>query len=75
MPPTTQDLGIDRLDVVARLALAEEIWESVAREVEQSPFAEPQRKEPERRLADRIARPDSVMPWDEIKARALARAR
>ena len=39
MPPTTQDLGIDRLDVVARLALAEEIWESVAREVEQSPFA------------------------------------
>jgi putative addiction module component (TIGR02574 family) len=58
-----------------RLSLAEAIWESVAREVEQAPLSEGQRQELERRLADSIARPEAVTPWEEIKARALARAR
>ena len=39
------------------------------------PLTDPQRKELERRLADSIARPDAVTPWEEVKARALARAR
>ena len=34
MPPTLQELGIDRLDVDDRLALAQAIWDSVAREIE-----------------------------------------
>ena len=75
MIPTMQDFGIDQLSSEDRLALAETIWESVARETEQSPLSEGQRKELERRLADSIARPDAVTPWEEIKARALARAR
>jgi putative addiction module component (TIGR02574 family) len=75
MSPTLQDLGIDRLSLEDRLALAEAIWESVAREIEQAPLSEGQRKELERRLADSIARPEAVTPWEEIKARALARAR
>jgi putative addiction module component (TIGR02574 family) len=75
MPPTMHELGIDRLDVEDRIALAQEIWDSVAQEVEQSPLTEAQRQELERRLADSIARPDAVTPWEEVKARALARAR
>lgn len=75
MPPTLQELGIDRLNVEDRLALAEAIWESVAREAEEAPLSEPQRAELERRLADSIARPDAVVPWEEVKARALARIR
>lgn len=75
MPPTLQELGIDRLSPGDRLALAEAIWDSVAGELEQAPLTETQRKELERRLADSIARPDAVTPWETVKARALARAR
>ena len=75
MCPTLQELGIDRLSAEDRLSLAEAIWESVAREMEQEPLPEAQRKELERRLADSIARPDAVTPWEVVKARALARAR
>lgn len=75
MPPTLQDLGIDRLSADDRLALAEAIWDSVAREVEQSPLTEVQRKELERRLADSIARPEAVTPWEVVKARALVKLR
>ena len=75
MPQTLHELGIDRLSVEERLALAEEIWESVAQELEREPLTAAQRRELERRLADSMARPDAVTPWEEIKARALARAR
>ncbi len=75
MPPTLQELGIERLSADDRLALAEAIWDSVVQEFEQSPLTEVQRKELERRLADSIARPDAVTPWEVVKARALARAR
>lgn len=75
MPPTLQELGIERLSRQDRLTLAEAIWESVAREVEEVPLSEAQRRELERRLADSIARPEAVTPWEVVKARALARAR
>ena len=75
MPPTLQELGLDRLSPEDRLAVAEAIWESVAREVEAAPLSEAQRSELERRLADSVARPDAVTPWEAVKARALARAR
>lgn len=71
MPPSLQELGIDRLSVEDRAALAEAIWESVAREVEREPLLEAQRQELERRLADSIARPNAVTPWEVVKARAL----
>ncbi len=74
MPPTMQDLGIDRLSVEDRLALAQEIWESVSHDLDREPLTAAQRFELERRLADSLARPDAVTPWEEVKARALARA-
>ncbi len=75
MSPTLEELGIDRLSSEDRLVLAEAIWNSVAEEIERAPLSEGQRQELERRLADSIARPDAVTPWEVIKARALARAR
>ena len=75
MVPTLQELGLDRMSPEDRLTVAEAIWESVAREVEANPLPDAQRVELERRLADSIARPEAVTPWEEIKARALARAR
>ncbi len=75
MTQTLQDLGLDRLTVEDRFAVAEALWESAAREVEASPLSVAQRGELARRLADSDARPDAVTPWEEIKARALARAR
>ena len=73
MAPTLQELGLDQLPAEDRLAVAEAIWQSVAREIEASPL--PPAQKAERRLADSIARPDAVTPWEVIKARALARAR
>ena len=67
-----QCLDLDERD---RLAVAEAIWDSVARDAAAGPLSAPQRKELERRLADSIARPEAVTPWEVVKARALARAR
>jgi putative addiction module component (TIGR02574 family) len=75
MVPTLQELGLDRLSIEERLAVAEAIWEDVCREGEASPITEAQRVELERRLADSIARPEAITPWEVVKARALARAR
>lgn len=75
MAPVLTDLGIDRLKVEDRLALAEAIWESVAAELERAPLTEAQGKELDRRLADSIARPDAVTPWGVVKAKLLQRAR
>lgn len=75
MPPTLAELGIDRLSTDDRLALADAIWQSVVRDLEQAPLSEAQRRELERRLADSIARPDAVTPWETVKTRALARAK
>lgn len=75
MVPSLQELGLDRLNPEDRLTVAEAIWESVAREVESAPLTAAQRAELERRLADSIARPEAVTPWEDVKARALARQR
>ena len=75
MAPSLQELGLDQLPAEDRLAVAEALWESVAREIEAAPLPPAQQAELERRLADSIARPDAVTPWEVIKARALARAR
>jgi putative addiction module component (TIGR02574 family) len=75
MVPTLQALGLDRLSLDDRLAVAEALWDSVVREAEASPLTPAQRAELERRLADSIARPEAVTPWEQIKARARARAK
>ena len=75
MVPALQELGLDRYSPEDRLAIAEALWESVIHDFEALPLPATQRSELERRLADSIAQPDAVTPWEEIRDRALARAR
>jgi putative addiction module component (TIGR02574 family) len=75
MAPTLQELGLDQLPTEDRLALAEAIWDSVARDVAGAPLTANQAAELRRRLADSIQRPEAVIAWESVKAKALARAR
>lgn len=62
------------LSVDERIRLAEAIWESIATEPGQPALTEAQQQELERRLAAHTASPKDVVPWEEVKAQALARA-
>jgi putative addiction module component (TIGR02574 family) len=68
-----KDLGIDRLSVDDRLALMHEIWDSIAAEPGRTHLSDTQRRELERRLAEYEANPGDVVPWEQVKAEALAR--
>lgn len=75
MALTMKDLGIDKMSIQDRLALVQEIWDSIAASPEEIPLSEAQRRELERRLAAHAADPNNVISWDEVKAQALARAK
>ena len=63
------------LPVDERLQLLDAIWDSIAAEAEKSPLTEAQRQEVDRRLAAHEANPQAAIPWDQVKAEALARLR
>jgi putative addiction module component (TIGR02574 family) len=73
MASTLQTLGIDRMSIEERIALATAIWDSIAAEPHPPLLTKAQRLELERRLADHAANPNDVVPWEQIKAEALAR--
>ena len=73
MSPTVHSLGIDRLTRDQRLALVQEIWDTIAAEQPPPLLSEAQRQELERRVAEDEAAPDDAIPWEEVKAQALAR--
>jgi putative addiction module component (TIGR02574 family) len=66
-------LGIDRMTVVERIALAQEILDSVAAEQPRAPLSEAKRRELDRRIADETANPGDGVSWEEVEAAALAR--
>ena len=72
MAVTLEELGIHRLSVAERLALVSRIWDSLAEPVEELPTAV-QADELDRRAEDDDANPDDVVPWEQVKAEALAR--
>lgn len=57
-----KNLGIDRLSSEERLALVQEIWDSLAEDAEQAPLTDAQRLELERRLAAQALDPTNVVP-------------
>ena len=73
MSRTLQKLGIDRLSIGERIALAQEILDTVAAEQKPQPLSEAKRCELDRRLADHLANPDDVVPWEEVEAAARKR--
>jgi putative addiction module component (TIGR02574 family) len=74
MSVTMQSLGIDQLSVEERLALVQEIWDSIIDAGIRPPLSEARLEELRRRAAEDDADPDSTIPWEEVKARALGRS-
>jgi putative addiction module component (TIGR02574 family) len=75
MSPTMKSLGIDRLSVAERIALVQEIWDSIAAAPDQLPLTEAQKKELDRRLAAHQANSGEAIPWEVVRDEALARLR
>jgi len=72
MTVSIKSLGIDRLTTDDKLALVEEIWDSIP-DADAAPLTEAQREELERRIADHEANPNDVVPWDDVKASVTGR--
>ena len=70
-----KQLGIDRLGVDERLALVEELWDSIAADPASVPLPADHKAELDRRLAAHAANPDDTAPWEEVKASLEARFR
>jgi putative addiction module component (TIGR02574 family) len=70
-----QELGLDRLSLEDRLQLAEEIWDSVVREVESSALPEWQLTELKRRMENSEINSKVPKAWELIEAEALAKVR
>jgi putative addiction module component (TIGR02574 family) len=75
MTPIMKSLGIDQMPRDAKLALVQEIWDTIASEAGAIPLSEAQRRELERRAAEDDAHPEDVTPWEEVKAETLAKLR
>jgi putative addiction module component (TIGR02574 family) len=73
MAVSAKALGIDALPVVERMALVQEIWASIASELESYPMSDAQRIELGRRVADDDANPDDVVPAEVVFEAARAR--
>ena len=69
MHPTAKSLGIDRLSLAERILLVEEIWDSIATEVEALDIPQSHKDELDRRLAAYQADPQAGASWEEVKAR------
>ena len=75
MSPTLQALGIDRFSLEDRIALVQDIWDSIADETERIPLSEAQQQEVDRRWAAHLANPQAAIPWEQVEAEILNRLR
>ena len=73
MGSSIQMFGIDRLPLAERLLLLDELSDSVARELEQTPLTDAQRSEVDRRLAAHDADPKAAIPAAQVHAEVRAR--
>lgn len=66
---------IRALSVDERLSIVEAIWDSIAADAAELEVTPAERAFIQERLAAYLARPDEVVAWEDVKARALERAR
>lgn len=63
---------ITSLSVDDRIRLIEAICDSIAAEPGEPAVTEPQPQELERRTAEHAAAPETAVPWEQVRAEALA---
>ena len=66
-------LGIDSMSIQDRIALVQDIWDSVAIEAGLLPPSAAEKTELDRRLDEDDATPDSTISWETIKTEAAKR--
>ncbi|MDO8988341.1 MAG: addiction module protein [Sideroxyarcus sp.] len=66
---------VRKLDINEQIDLVEAIWDGIASRGEAPPLTDAQKAELDRRLADHLANPEDVIPWNEVKAAVLAKIR
>lgn len=70
---STELADILRLPVKERIKLVEDIWDSIALESGAVSLSPEQRTELDRRIEDYRNDPTGNIPWETVKAEALAR--
>ena len=73
VPVTMKTLGLDKLTADDRLALVEELWDSLAATPEAVPITDAQKADLQRRLDAYQDDPKAGSPWEEVKARLQGR--
>ena len=73
MDLTTALSAINNLPIDDRIRLVEAVWDGIAAEQRVPALTEAQKQELDRRLVEHMASPGDVVPWEDIKAQALAR--
>ena len=73
MNASIKSLGIDRLPVEERLALVEQIWDSIAADSAAVPLTDLHSAELQKRMEGDDAHPGDVTPWEQVKASTLSR--
>ena len=71
MHRSIQELGIDRLSVADRIALAQEIWDSIAESVQNAAPNAAEVTELDHRLSEDENAPESAIDWQQIRSAAL----
>ena len=64
---------VSTLDINEQIELVETIWNGIVSRDAVPVLTESQKRELDRRLADHLANPDDVTPWEEVKAAVLAK--
>lgn len=68
-------VDLSRMSVPERLALLEELWDSLASEQSAAPISPELAAELDRRLIDLERNPDAGSPWADVRARIEQRRR
>jgi len=73
MAVTISSLGLDKLSREERLALVQELWDSIAAEPAACRLTDAQKEELLRRADEADTHPETGVPWEEVKAKARTR--
>lgn len=73
MTTIAKDFDFSKLTPAERIALAQDLWDSVHDETQLAPFTDEQVAEIERRIAEVDSGAMPMYSWEEVKQRLLSR--